>query len=204
MDPVVISPDGIARMPAELRMELGVEDGGAKTLVAVAVPASDAAEAARLIRLVTLCLASEENRTPGNIRSQTRGASADVRSALLKKQYLHRREVLEGNQIMQILGRNPGYPHEILSRWEEQGRIFGVPLVGRKVYPAFQFAEGRPRAEIARVMAALSEQIPPWDIAFWFATRNEWLENDAPPQDALHDMANVLAAAADLASYPVF
>lgn len=37
----------------------------------------------------------------------------------------------------------------------------------------------------------------PWQIA-WFASGNGWVEDDAAPQDALHDMDGVLAAAADL------
>ena len=40
----------------------------------------------------------------------------------------------------------------------------------------------------------------PWQIAFWFASGNGWIENDAAPQDALHEFDGVLAAAADLAS----
>ena len=40
----------------------------------------------------------------------------------------------------------------------------------------------------------------PWQIALWFASSNRWIEEDSAPQEALHDIDRVLAAAADLAS----
>lgn len=56
------------------------------------------------------------------------------------------------------------------------------------------------RPEIARILTMLPADMSPWQIAFWFASGNGWIEDDKAPQDALHDLAHVLAAAADLAS----
>ena len=90
--------------------------------------------------------------------------------------------------------RNPSEP---ASRWKRQGKIFGVPVDRADLYPAFQFLEGRPQPEVRRVLAALPVSMSPRQIALWFASGNGWVEDDAAPQDALHDMDGVLAAAAD-------
>lgn len=209
IDPVVIPRHVVARMPKALRVELGVETGGAEEVVAVAVPASDAPEAARMMRLLTSCFPSQEDRSCGGDLMDRRMyhkyaksiATLHVRDALLKKRYLDRYEVLDGSFHSKKLGLN--YKDSI-KLWESRAEIFrtGIYHSGTDEYPAFQFdEEGRPRPEIAKVLAALPAEMSGWKVAFWFASGNGWVENGAAPQDALHDMTGVLAAAADLAFY---
>jgi hypothetical protein len=62
------------------------------------------------------------------------------------------------------------------------------------IIEAFQFADGRPRAAIRRVLRALPEGMTPWQVAFWFASGNGWLEG-AAPQDRLDEVEAVTAAA---------
>lgn len=212
-DPVVIPRNVVARMPRALRTELGVEGSGAEDVVAVTVPSGDAVEAVRIMRLLTSSLTPGQKRARSEERTQTLlaamaglqrpsdpEADLEMDNALLRKQYLDRHRTLTSNQIRQASGLTTRNPSEPASRWKRQGKIFGVPVGRADLYPAFQFAEGRPRPEVGRVLAALPESLSPWQIAFWFASGNGWIENDAAPQDALHDMAGVLAAAADLAS----
>ena len=130
----------------------------------------------------------------------TRNSKAEIEidNALLRMQYLARNQTYTGCEVREASGLKTGNPSEPASRWERQRKIFGVPVGRTDLYPAFQFAEGRPRPEIGSILAALPESMSPWQIAFWFASGNGWIENDVAPQDALHDMAGVLSAAADL------
>ena len=211
-DPVIIPRNVVARMPKALRIELGVKGGRAEEVVAVTVPSGDAAEAARMMRLLTSNLTPEQKGARSEERTQTLlaamsdlhrpsepEADLEMDNALLRKQYLKRHRTLTSEQIRHASGLKTRNPSEPASRWKRQGKIFGVPVGRADRYPAFQFSEGRPRPEIGRVLAALPESMSPWQIAFWFASGNGWITNDAAPQDALDDMAGVLAAAADLA-----
>ncbi|MDE0033763.1 MAG: hypothetical protein OXU75_11585 [Deltaproteobacteria bacterium] len=212
-DPVIIPRNVVARMPKALRIELGVESGRAEEVVAVTVPSGDAAEAARMMRLLTSSLTPEQKGVRSEERTQTLlaamsdlhrpsnpEADLEMDNALLRKQYLERHRTLTSEQIRQASGLKTRNPSEPASRWKRQGKIFGVPVGRADRYPAFQFNEGRPRPEIGRVLAALPASMSPWQIAFWFASGNGWIANDAAPQDALDDMAGMLAAAADLAT----
>lgn len=131
-------------------------------------------------------------------RTRTPKAELEIDNALLRKQYLAQHATYIGREIKEASGLKTGHPSEPASRWKSQGKIFGVPAGSTDRYPAFQFADGRPRPEIAQVLAALPTSMSPWQIAFWFASGNGWIENDAAPQGALHDMDSVLAAVADL------
>lgn len=209
--PVVIPRNVVARMPRAVRTELGVGDIEAEDVVAVTVPAGEAAVAVRILRLLTSSLTPEQKRARSEERTQTLlaamaglqrptdpEADLEMDNALLRKQYLDRHRTLTSNQIRQASGLKTRNPSEPASRWKRQGKIFGVPVGRADLYPAFQFLEGRPRPEVGRVLAALPVSMSPWQIAFWFASGNGWVEDDAAPQDALHDMDGVLAAAADL------
>lgn len=44
-----------------------------------------------------------------------------------------------------------------------------------------------------RLVAALPDDLTPWQVAFWFAAGNEWLDG-AAPQDSLDDPAVLTAA----------
>lgn len=74
-------------------------------------------------------------------------------------------------------------------------QAFSVPARGRELYPAFQFADGRPRPIIAEILETLPNGMTPWQVAFWFVAGNGWL-GGASPAESLDDRKAVLAAAA--------
>ncbi|SFP86841.1 hypothetical protein [Tranquillimonas alkanivorans] len=79
---------------------------------------------------------------------------------------------------------------EALSRWCSEGRIFAVEVEGEARAPAFQFAGGAPRPEIAQVLSALPrDQRNGWPAAFWFASPSGFL--GCAPQQALDDPSRV-------------
>lgn len=88
-------------------------------------------------------------------------------------------------------GRNRG---QTASAWKRNRRVFSVPFRNRQLYPAFQFADGKPRPIIKEILSALPEGMSPWQTAFWFVTGSGWLDGVAP-KDALDDGNAVLEAA---------
>ena len=210
-EPIVIPGDVVARMPQALRAELGMEPGRSAEVVAVTVPAGDVPDVVRLLRV----LASRLSRRPAPSESRTQAllaaittleppsnpaADLEVDNAILRARYLDEHKTYTSREVRELSGLATRNRSEPASRWKRHRRIFGVPVGNHGRYPAFQFAEGRPRPEIARVLTVLPADMSPWQVAFWFASANGWIEDDKAPQDALHDMDRILAAAADLAS----
>ena len=210
-EPIVLPGNVVARMPQALRAELGIEPGRSAQVVAVSVPAVDVPDVVRLLRL----LASRLSHRPALSESRTQAllaaigtpdtpsnlvADLEVDNAILRARYLDDHKTYTSREIRELSGLATRNPSEPASRWKRNRRIFGVPVGNQDRYPAFQFAEGRPRPEIARVLSVLPADMSPWQIALWFASSNRWIEEDNAPQEALHDIDRVLAAAADLAS----
>jgi len=68
---------------------------------------------------------------------------------------------------------------------ERLGRLLAVPgTSGRKLYPAFQFQDGRPLAAMPTVLAVFqkAEPISPWTVAAWFCTPQDELAGETPKQ----------------------
>ena len=168
-------------------------------------------EVIRLLRVLASRLAHRpalsESRTQALLaaisasdRPSSLTADLEVDNAILRARYLGDHKTYTSREVRELSGLATRNRSEPASRWKRHRRIFGVPVGNQDRYPAFQFAEGRPRPEIARILTMLPADMSPWQIAFWFASSNGWIEDDRAPQDALHEMDLVLAAAADLAS----
>ena len=210
-EPIVLPGDVIAGMPQALRTELGIQPGRSAEVVAVTVPARDVPDVVRLLRMLASRLsrrpALSESRTQALLaaittleRSSNLAADLEVDNAILRARYLDGHKTYTSREVRELSGLATRNPSEPASRWKRHRRIFGVPVGNQDHYPAFQFAEGRPRPEIAGILAVLPADMSPWQIAFWFASSNRWIEDDNAPQEALHDVDRVLAAAAQLAS----
>lgn len=111
-------------------------------------------------------------------------------NARLRRGYLESVNTLSSEQVHALSGRKSKNVAETASRWSRDGKIFAVKF-GREVrVPSFQFADGKPRPEIARVLSALPEhQRSGWPAAFWFASGNAFL--GCSPQEALDDPSRV-------------
>lgn len=210
-EPVVVPERIVAGMPQALRAELGHEAGHAAEVVAVSVPAGDVPDVVRVLRV----LASRLSRRPALSESRTQAllaaigtldtpsnlvADLEVDNAILRSRYLDGQKTYTSREVRELSGLATRNPSEPASRWKRNRRIFGVPVGKQDRYPAFQFAEGRPRPEIARILTMLPADMSPWQTAFWFASSNRWIDDDNAPQEALHDIDRVLSAAANLAS----
>lgn len=118
----------------------------------------------------------------------------EIDNAALRARYLESVPTYTAAELHAIAGSSAANRSALASGWKADGRVFAVPHRGVDRFPAFQFADGRPRAVVASILEALPEGMTPWQIAFWFASGNGWLE-DAAPADRMDDADAVLQAA---------
>lgn len=201
----------IAKLPAELRKKIKAALGEQDEVPGrwVLVRARTAKQAAIMRKTV---------KTVGQIAAQRRRALSEknieqlvdlylegeeraevdeeieLDNAELRADYLRQTRCLTSQQIHDSAPRKPKNKSEPASRWKRERRIFAVRQGGGDLYPAFQFADGVPRRVIKAILTRLPSDMTPWQIAFWFASGNGWL-NDATPQECIADEEAVIAAA---------
>lgn len=126
----------------------------------------------------------------GPVQMKNAETSVLMDNARLRREYLEQFETLSSEEVHALSGRRSRNTAETASRWVREGKVFAVRQGRTLRLPAFQFADGRPRPEIARILAALPEyQRQGWPAAFWFASGHGYL--GCPPQEALADPARV-------------
>ena len=83
-----------------------------------------------------------------------------------------------------------------LDRWRRDGKVVAVTHRESAVaYPAFQFNDGRPDANLREPIRVFREHgASDWQIALWFTTLNPWLR--AAPADVIDERPTDVAFAA--------
>ena len=116
-------------------------------------------------------------------------------NAELRKRYLLETKAWTAADIHEHMhGGQLANPSEPASRWRREKKVFAVRGGRARLFPSFQFADGRPRPIIAEVLKRLPDDMTPWQIAFWFRGGNGWLDGRSP-EEALDDRDGVLEAA---------
>ena len=125
-----------------------------------------------------------------------RPASVDqaLRNADLRTAFLVEVGALTAAEVAQLAGSKAKNSSALASRWRSERRIFAVPWGGELLYPAFQFADGEPRAIIAHVLQSFGERPSDWEVARWFATPSAYLPRNARPLEQLGDPDALVAA----------
>ncbi len=126
-------------------------------------------------------------------------ADIEMDNAQLRAEYLREVSTLTGAAVRAASGLAPKNKSEPASRWKREGKIFAVRRGGVDLYPAFQFADGAPIPAVKAILAALPNDLTPWQIALWFASGNGWLDG-ATPQERLNAPDEVVVAAKQLAN----
>ena len=115
-------------------------------------------------------------------------------NAKLRASYLKTTPTLAGAQVRLLSGLKPKNKSEPASRWKREGRIFAVRHASIDLFPEFQFLDGEPRPVIKKILGVLPDHLTPWQIAFWFASGNGWLDSEVP-QKGLETPELVIEAA---------
>lgn len=115
-------------------------------------------------------------------------------NAALRAEYLRSTPCYTAPELNRLCNGPKGNKAEPGSRWLREGKLFAVKHGRENRFPAFQLQDGAPNPVIAAVLAALPDGVSPWQVAFWFASGNGWLDGRAP-ESCLHDKDAVIAAA---------
>ena len=83
------------------------------------------------------------------------------------------------------------------AKWKHEGRVFAVHDGEKDLFPAFQFADGKPLPVIKKILEVLPDYLSPWQTAFWFESGNGWLGGKTP-RECLKNESKVIDAAEHL------
>ena len=90
--------------------------------------------------------------------------NAEMRATYLKTTELYTAEDIQGPS----------------AKWKRAGRVFAIQDGEKDLFPAFQFADGKPLPIIKKILEALPDYLSPWQTAFWFESGNGWLGGKNP------------------------
>jgi hypothetical protein len=108
--------------------------------------------------------------------------------------------LLSSAEVASLAGSKATNASALASRWRREQMVFSVDVDSAARYPGFQFGEdGKPVPVVQEVIAALGEQLSPWELALWFAGSNAWLGGERPVDVLISDPAEVISAATHLA-----
>jgi len=128
----------------------------------------------------------------GAVTSRIERANAEARVGFLKTI-----ELLQAAELAELARHKAGNKSATGTRWKGAGRAFSVPHDGKELFPAFQFADGRPKPAIAKILEALPKTMSGWQIAFWFVSSNPFLDGKEPYLRLGNEEAVVAAATAE-------
>ncbi len=86
-------------------------------------------------------------------------------------------------QLSQIVGCSRAQ----LDDWQREGKIFSIKNDGEVYWPIYAFAQGeaQPGQAMETVLKIFGNTRSGWNLAFWFAAGNSYLD-DVRPQDVLN------------------
>ena len=90
--------------------------------------------------------------------------------------------IASADEVIAMLGRHTDQPISMLARWIVDREVLSFDWQARKVLPLFQF-EMRALTLRPPVIDVIRELLPvlnDWELAFWFARPNGWLDGAAP------------------------
>ena len=108
------------------------------------------------------------------------------RSAQMRRDMLSRFGYFTAEELADMHGSKARNRYALAARWVREGRIFGVPLGARSVFPAFQFdSDGKLYPIVVRDRANVlpREDMSPWSVGLWWFANNAFLPGEARPAD---------------------
>ena len=196
-----LKADEVERLPSRVRDRAPTALGeGTWVLLHTPWPVDRLLEELSRLRKVNEAWAETKDVDTALLRLFTPGIGTDaaLNDLASRKRYLDETPTLTAEEVHAksgLLSRNRSEP---ASRWKKEGKTFAVRVGKRDLYPAFQFEDGVPRPVMRAVLAALPGTMTAWQTAFWFASKNDWLDGDEP-QERLKDNDEVVRAAQRLA-----
>ena len=121
------------------------------------------------------------------------------RNAEERHRFLVEFGALDSEEVATLARSRSANRRSLAQRWRSEGRIFGVEIQGRYVYPGLQFdpENGQPKPAIARVLKSLPERLRDggWQLALWWDNAVDTLEFRRPVDVVDADPEAVVLAA---------
>ena len=124
-------------------------------------------------------------------------AKIDLANAEMRRAFLAEFPVIDAATVHERAGYGGRNKAQTAASWRAAGRILGLSLQGRVVFPVFQFnADGQPLPLLRKVLGRLPADRTDWQRAFWLVAPNEWLDGGRPIDLIRAGNEDALAAAA--------
>ena len=105
--------------------------------------------------------------------------------------------MLTADELVQSMRTNLAQPLSIVARWIAERAAVQFAWRSQTWFPYFQFA-GNPmsiRPAVSEIVLELRDAYDDWELALWFASRNEWLDHASPVEVIRCDAAAAVRAA---------
>jgi hypothetical protein len=105
--------------------------------------------------------------------------------------------MITADELVQSMRANLAQPLSIVGRWIAERAAVQFAWRAQTWFPCFQFA-GTPmsiRPAVSEIVLELRDAYDDWELALWFASRNEWLEHASPVEVIGRDAAATVSAA---------
>jgi hypothetical protein len=105
--------------------------------------------------------------------------------------------MVSADELVHSMRANLPQPLSIVGRWIAERAAVQFAWRSQTWFPYFQFA-GNPmsiRPAVSAIVLELRDAYDDWELALWFASRNEWLEHASPVEVIGRDAAATLSAA---------
>ena len=105
--------------------------------------------------------------------------------------------MVTADELVQSMRTNLAQPLSIVARWIAKRAAVHFAWRSQTWFPYFQLA-GNPmsiRPAVSEIVLELRDAYDDWELAFWFASRNEWLDYASPVEVIRCDAAAAVRAA---------
>jgi hypothetical protein len=105
--------------------------------------------------------------------------------------------MVTADELVRSMRMTSPQPLSIVGRWIADRAAVQFAWRSQTWFPYFQFA-GNPmsiRPAVSEIVLELRDAYDDWELALWFASRNEWLEHASPVEVIGRDAAATLSAA---------
>lgn len=125
------------------------------------------------------------------------GEPQGQRGAELLATLRHGGGVVTPDQLAALMRPHHDQPVSVIARWLKQRAILSVGWRGQTFIPLCQFVAHtmQPREDFRCLLQELTDAFDDWELLFWLAEPNAWLDGQAPSLCLDQDFERVLHAA---------